>query len=105
MGDFEDVFGAGADADDIIDGYSRDYGRENHVGKANWFGNATSKQLAIAQEKDDRDKLYTRMRVRGYHPTEEFKTYKEVVLWDQSNTEPFIRVPFYDGWIVFQEKS
>ena len=38
MGNFEDVFGAGADADEIIDGYSREYERSIRSEKANWNG-------------------------------------------------------------------
>lgn len=38
MGDFQDVFGVGADADDIIDAYSREYERSSRSEKANWNG-------------------------------------------------------------------
>ena len=55
MGDFEDVFGAGADADSIIDGYSNDYNRANHVEKANWFGNASAEKIEAAIAKDEFD--------------------------------------------------
>jgi len=55
MGDFEDVFGAGADADSIVDGYSKAYNRASHVEKANWFGRASAEKIEIAIAKDEFD--------------------------------------------------
>lgn len=91
MGDFEDVFGAGADAVDIIEGYSRQYLRASQSERDNWFGQSASKR---SQPKDDREEWRISMRSKGYVQGPSFSNYQEMSAWEKTNTRPHIRMSF-----------
>lgn len=101
MGDFEDVFGAGADAVDIIDGYSRQYQRASAKEKANWWGTATEEELEDADYVDELDAWRRTMVSRGYTKGPRFSTYAELSAWDRENKRPHIRRRNGNGFEVF----
>ena len=91
MGDFEDVFGAGADADSIISGYADDYGKATHLEKVNWFRPASPEEEAVAIEKDDFDNWCKKVVRQGGKRGPSFSTYSEMKSWDVSNNKPHVR--------------
>lgn len=95
MGDFEDVFGAGADADDIIDGYSRDYIREQAALKR------AAKRKPFPSTNIDIEDWRASMSARGYIKGPRFNSYDELSKWDKSNRRPHIRRRNSDGFEVF----
>ena len=101
MGDFEDVFGAGADAVEIIDRYSRQYQRASAREKANWHGTATEEELEVADYADELDAWRQRMVARGYTKGPKFSTYAELSVWDRENKRAHIRRRNGEGFEVF----
>ena len=91
MGDFEDVFGAGADADSIVDGYSKAYNRASHVEKANWFGRASAEKIEIAIAKDEFDAWCKKVTHQGGKRGPHFLNYSELEVWDKTNKREHIR--------------
>lgn len=91
MGDFEDVFGAGADADSIIDGYSNDYNRASHVEKANWFGSASAEKNEIAIAMDEFDIWCKKITQQGGKRGPRFSSYSELGIWDKTNKREHVR--------------
>jgi len=53
MGDFEDHYGAGADADNIISNNNVGYARATWVQKARWFGEPSQDKLDKAIARDE----------------------------------------------------
>ncbi len=88
MGDFQDVFGAGADADDIIDGYSREYERSSRSEKASW--NGASPPADLKEQRDDRS-WTAAMEAKGYARGPQFSSYEDLSAWDRSNSRSHIR--------------
>lgn len=88
MGDFQDVFGAGADAVDIIDGYSREYERSSLSEKAS---RNSASSLAGAKEQNDGRSWMAAMEAKGYAQGPQFSSYEELSAWDRSNTRPHVR--------------
>lgn len=88
MGDFEDVFGAGADAVDIIEGYSREYERSSRSEKASW--NDAASRAGVKEQSDDRSWAVA-MEAKGYAQGPQFSSYEELSAWDCSNTRPHVR--------------
>ena len=101
MGDFEDVFGAGTDAADIIDRYSRQYQRASARERANWHGTATEEELEAADYGEELDAWRQRMVSRGYTEGPTFSTYAELSAWDRENKRPHIRRRNGSGFEVF----
>lgn len=101
MGDFEDVFGAGADAVDIIEGYNDQYLRSSHKEQVNWWGNASPEQLAAAEELDENDAWRASMRARKYEQGPCFSSFKELSDWDKVNNRAHIRRRTAMGFEVF----
>lgn len=101
MGDFEDVFGAGADADDIIDAYSREYSHSSRVGKANWFGSASPSQIEDAERLDEIESWRKSMVRKGHKKGPNFSTYANLSEWLRTNTRPHIRRPSPIGFEVY----
>jgi len=101
VGDFEDVFGAGADAVDIIDGYSRQYERASAREKANWWGTATEEELEATDSYDELDAWRRSMLSRGYTRGPRFSSYTELSAWDHENKRPHIRRRNGNGFEVF----
>lgn len=85
MGDFEDVFGAGADADDIIDSYSRAYSNASPVEKARWFGKPDPQKLQAAIDQEELDDWSKKMNRQGFVEKASFKTYEELNQWMKQN--------------------
>ncbi|WP_428544097.1 hypothetical protein [Profundibacter sp.] len=90
MGDFEDVFGAGADAVDIIDGYNREYLRETRKQK-----------LETANSQDGQETWRASMFARGYTQGPLFSSFEELSNWDRTNERPHVRRRTSDGFEVF----
>jgi len=101
MGDFEDVFGAGADAVDIIDGYNRQYLRSSSREKANWWGTATEDELEAAEQQDEVVAWRASMASRGYSKGPQFSSYDELSEWDRGNNRPHVRRRTSFGYEVF----
>jgi hypothetical protein len=101
MGDFQDVFGAGADADEIIDHYSRQYARASAREKVDWWGNATEAELEAAECRDELVAWRRSMVSRGYTEGPTFSTYAELSAWDRENKRPHIRRRNENGFEVF----
>lgn len=101
MGDFEDVFGAGANSDEIISGYARDYNRASHVDKATWFGPASPDELEKAFEKDEIENWCNLMTRSGHEHGPILHNYLELSQWEKTNHRPHIRRKTYRGFIVF----
>lgn len=101
MGDFEDVFGAGADAADIIDGYSDQYVRSSHKEQVNWWGNASPEELAAAEELDENDAWRASMTARKFEQGPCLSTYSELSDWEKTNKRAHIRRRTAMGFEVF----
>lgn len=101
MGDFEDVFGAGADAVDIIEGYNDQYLRSSHKEQVNWWGNASPEELAAAEELDENDAWRASMSSRKYEQGPCFSTYSELSDWEKTNNRAHIRRRTAMGFEVF----
>ena len=82
MGDFEDDCGAGADAVDIIDGYSREYERSSRSERANWNGASSH---GGSQEQGRNDSWSAAISAKGYTQGPRFNSYDELSAWDSSN--------------------
>lgn len=92
MGDFEDVFGAGTDAVDIIEGFSREYARSSwkEKGKENWDGSGND-SLKSAYHRTGNDSWSTAMAAKGYTKGPQFNSYDELSAWDSLNARSHIR--------------
>ena len=101
MGDFEDHFGAGADADSIISGNSRAYEKSSWVEKARWFREPSLAELEKAELRDEYEAWSKSMIARGYIRGPQFSNYDEMLVWDRGNTRPHIRRKGYGGYTVF----
>ncbi|KUJ85982.1 hypothetical protein AVO45_03145 [Ruegeria marisrubri] len=101
MGDFEDVFGAGADAAEIIDGYAESYNRSNWKDKVSWWGKPSDEEYEAASQWDEDDAWMASMKAKGYVRGPHFDSYQELNEWDRQNTRPHIRRPTYYGYDVF----
>lgn len=101
MGDFEDVFGVGVDAVDIIDGFSREFERASARERANWYGNATKEELEAADYEDELSTWRQSMMERGYTKGPAFSSYAELSAWDSENTRPHVRRRNGNGFEVF----
>jgi hypothetical protein len=88
MGDFEDTFGAGADAVDIIDGYSREYVRSSRSEQLNWCGKSSRTD---SKEQGDNDTWSAAMVAKGYTLGPGFGSYEELSAWDSSNSRSHVR--------------
>jgi hypothetical protein len=88
MGDFQDVFGAGADALDIIDGYSREYERSSRSEKASWNGAAS--RAGVKEQSDDLSWAVA-TEAKGYAQGPQFSSYEELSAWGRSNTRQHVR--------------
>lgn len=98
MGDFEDVYGAGADAVDIIDGYSREYVRSSRSEKSNWNGESSR---ASSEEQGGIDTWSAAMIAKGYAPGPRFSTYEELSTWDSSNARSHVRSRSDQGYQIY----
>ena len=98
MGDFEDVFGAGADADSIIDGYAKDYEKASHLEKANWVGEASPEKINLAIAKDEFDDWCKKVERQGGIRGPVFLTYSDLKKWDEANDLEHIRRRNPDGY-------
>lgn len=77
MGDFERTYGAGADIVSIIDGYSRDYLREQR--------NSSSFSMRVSAETGAKT----------------FLSFREAIIWAKANPgQAIIRIPEGDGFMV-----
>lgn len=101
MGDFEDVFGAGADAVDIIEGYNRQYLRASNREKANWWGTASEEELEAADQQDEIEAWRASMASRGYQRGPQFASYDELAEWDKHNKRPHVRRRNSRGFEIF----
>ena len=105
MGDFEDVFGAGVDADEIISGYSKSYEKASAVEKANWspfIGTSDPKKLLQAHDQDEYDNWSSKMDRQGFVHETSFKTFQELDAWqDKNKTIEFISRRTHLGFVVF----
>ena len=101
MGDFEDQFGAGADADGIISSNNAGYSRSTWVQKARWFGEPSQDQLDKAIARDEFDAWSKSMAAKGYIRGPQFETHDKLKEWDTSNKRPHIRIEGYGGYTVF----
>ncbi len=88
MGDFQDEFGTGADADDIIDGNSREYERSSRSEKANW--NSVSSH-GDSKEQGHNDSWSSAMAAKGYTQGPHFSSYDKLSAWDSSNARSHVR--------------
>ncbi|AXI46339.1 hypothetical protein C1J03_10070 [Sulfitobacter sp. SK012] len=98
MGDFQDVFGAGADADDIIDGYSREYERSSRSEKANWNGASSD---VGSKEQRHNDSWSSAMAAKGYTQGPHFSSYDELSAWDSSNARSHVRSRNDQGYQIY----
>lgn len=101
MGDFEDVFGAGADASEIIDGYAETYNRSSWKEKVSWRGKPSDEKFEAASQWDEEDAWMASMKAKGYVRGPHFDSYRQLVEWDHVNTRPHIRRPTYYGYDIF----
>ena len=101
MGDFEDYFGAGADADSIISSNCKSYGESSNVEKARWFKEPTKQELAAAIAKDELQEWSKAMRLKGYFAGPKFNSYKELQAWDKEVNRPHVRRRFGVFYMVF----
>ena len=94
MGDFQDVFGAGADAVDIIEGFNRQYLREQRA-------NAFEARAARRHDNSDNAWLAT-MLAGGYRKGPFFESYDALACWERAEApRPHIRKPLNGGYQVF----
>lgn len=101
MGDFEDVFGAGADAAEIIDGFAESYNRSSWKDKVSWWGKPGDEEYEAASQWDENDAWMASMKPKGYVRGPHFDSYQELEEWDRQNTRPHIRRRMYHGHVVF----
>lgn len=101
MGDFEDHFGAGADADDIISSNNAGYGRSTWVQKARWFGEPSQDKLNKAMARDEFEVWSKSMTAKGYIRGPQFETHDKLKEWDATNKRPHVRREGYGGFTVF----
>lgn len=101
MGDFEDVFGAGADAVDIIDSYSRAYERSSRKERGDRSNTSPSGVLNAADRNDGNGSWSAAMAARGYIKGPHFPSYEELSSWDSSNTRPHVRSRSEGGYQVY----
>lgn len=104
MGDFEDVFGAGADMDDIIDGFDREYFeelREERLDQSEFDTNERRK----AQSQREVDAWCASMMERGYEPGPRFSLYEELIVWDKTNKRPHVRRRALNEFVVYFTKT
>lgn len=103
MGDFEDVFGSGADAVDIIEGYSREYERGSTRRKPNGRSTTTHRDSKSedTERQDELSSWSASMVARGYTKGPVFPSYEDLSVWDRSNTRPHVRRSSYRGYLVY----
>lgn len=89
MGDFEDVFGAGADIDRIIDRFSREHEYEQRRERADYRRSSTTKE-----PQQDIEQWRNAMRSRGYIEGPKFTTYADLNKWEKNNSRPHMRMRF-----------
>jgi hypothetical protein len=97
MGDFEDIFGEGADIESIIDGICEEYSRES----ARLARGATRRKRDKNSYQDELDAWRNSMISRGYTKGPQFSTYEELSAWDRENKRPHIRRRNGCGFEVF----
>ena len=98
MGDFERTFGAGADADSIIFGYSggaEDTSKIDKI-KINNFEKRKRNEY-ISEIKEWR----SNMKKKGYEEGPIFSSYNDLSEWDKKNKRSHIRRPSPYGYEVF----
>lgn len=100
MGDFENVFGAGADADDIIDGYNREYLRASE-NETECCDTATDDQFEAEGQQNELSAWRASISARGYTPGPRFSSFEELSEWDKENKRPHIRRRNSDGFEVY----
>ncbi|WEF23199.1 hypothetical protein [Paracoccus sp. S3-43] len=76
MGDFEDVFGAGADAAEIIDGFAESYNRSSWKDKVSWWGKPGDEEYEAASQWDENDAWMASMKAKGYVRGPHFDSYQ-----------------------------
>jgi len=101
MGDFEDHYGAGADADNIISNNNVGYARATWVQKARWFGEPSQDKLDKAIARDEFEAWSKAMTAKGYTRGPQFETHDKLKEWDAANKRPHVRREGYGGYTVF----
>ncbi|MDQ2094507.1 hypothetical protein [Rhodalgimonas zhirmunskyi] len=96
MGDFQDVFGAGADAVDIIEGFNRQYLREQRI-------NAREARTARRHTESDESWIAT-MRASGYVEGPFLASFDALSRWERASPAPHVRRPMKGGYQVFFSK-
>lgn len=104
MGDFEDVFGAGADAVDIIEMHNRQYLRELRQEKSRDLRSIAGAKAKAGSEGNELELWRTLMLSRGYLKGPRFSSFEELSEWERENARPHVRrrTPF--GFEVFYTK-
>ena len=100
MGDFQDVFGAGADSVRLMETFARQEKRSSSREKANQWGLADDEREETGYQ-DELDAWRNAMSSRGYTSGPRFSTYEELSEWDRTNKRPHVRRRNSDGFEVY----
>ena len=101
MGEFEDHFGAEADADNIISRNSDGYSRSSWVEKARWFGEPSKAKLEAAIARDEFETWSKSMIVKGYIRGPQFQSHEDLQKWDSNNKRPHVQREGYGGFTIY----
>lgn len=93
MGDFQDIFGAGASFDSIMYGINREH--------ADAERRRARKEEADYEKQAEMDAWRSAMLARGYVEGPEFSSYEELSDWDRMNRRPHVRRRNSSGFLVF----
>ncbi|NYI28221.1 hypothetical protein [Sulfitobacter geojensis] len=98
MGDFEDVFGAGADAVDIIDSISQGCVLSSRSKESIW---RSESPCASSKGMGGKGTWSSTMEEKGYTLGPQFSSYEDLSAWDTSNARSHVRSRTEHGYQIY----